>query len=84
MDTSFLKKKQQKKKTPTTEDSCSLECWVAYNISGKQSLLIFSMLLLSKIKLPYHWYQREIFKKTHKSATLAVEKLKKKHHKDHC
>lgn len=81
MDTFFSLKTNKQK---PTKNICSLECCIAYNVSWKQSLLIFSMLLLSKIQLLYHWYQREDFKKEHKSAILAVEKLKKKHHKDHC
>lgn len=77
------RKKKQKHK-PTIENSCIHECWAVYNVHMKQSLLIFNMLLPREIQLAYHWYQRGDFQKEHKSAILAVQKLKKKHHRDHC
>lgn len=57
-------------KKPPIENSCILEYWIAYNVNMKQSLLIFNVLLPSKIQLAYHWYQREDFQKEHKSAIL--------------
>lgn len=78
------KKKNKNTKKPTIENSCIHECWAVYNVHTKQSLLIFNMLLPREIQLAYHWYQRGDFQKEHKSAILAVQKLKKKHHRDHC
>lgn len=44
---------------------------------GNRVYYNFLHVLLCKIQLPYHWCQREVFKKEHKSAILEVERLEK-------